>query len=77
MERIVLKPLDPQKSYDFLHGTVQDRFTDLDAKKAEAKQTSQFVDQWMTTASDSDLVNYFERLKVYGEAGALKWLKQH
>ena len=77
VERIVLKPLDPQKNYDFLQGTVQDRFTDLDAKKAEAKQTSQFLDQWMTTASDSDLVNYFERLKVYGEAGALKWLKQH
>jgi len=76
VERIVLSPLNAEKNYDFLQGTVQDRLAQLDAKKAEAKQTSQFLSQWMATASEADLVNYFERLKVYGENGALNWLRQ-
>ena len=75
IERIVLNPLDPAKTYDFLQGTVTDRTAQLDARRTEVRQTSQSLDQWMRSASDADLISYFDRFKLYGESPALKWLR--
>ena len=75
IERIVLNPLDPAKTYDFLQGTVTDRTAILDAQRAEIRESSQSVDQWMRNASETDLISYFDRFKLYGESAALKWLR--
>jgi hypothetical protein len=75
IERIVLNPLDPAKTYDFLQGSPRDRFAQLDAYRAEVKQNTQFFQQWVESANDADLISYSDRLKLYGESAALKWLQ--
>lgn len=76
VERIALKQLDAEKNYDFLQGTVQDQIAQLDARRAGVRESTKLLDSWMRNASDADLISYFDRYKLYGESGALAWLRQ-
>ncbi|MBC8002733.1 MAG: hypothetical protein H7X97_09105 [Opitutaceae bacterium] len=75
IERIVINPLDPAKTYDFLQGSPSERIAQLNASRAEVRQSTQFLDQWMRNASDADLISYADRFKLYGETATLKWLQ--
>jgi hypothetical protein len=75
IERIVVTPLDPQTPYDFLDGTVTERIDQLQGKRAEAKQLTEVFDQWWRTAPESEIVSFYDRLKLYGEIDALKWIE--
>ena len=75
-ERIILSPLERDRNYDFVAGTVSDRLAQLDAFKSGAKQDAQFIEQWLNSADEAGVVNYFERLKLYGERGAIRWLRE-
>jgi hypothetical protein len=76
VEKIVLKPLDPDRAYDFLQGTVNERQAALEMSKAEVRESSQHFEDWMRAASEAEIVGFFDRFKLYGEAEALKWLAQ-
>jgi hypothetical protein len=76
VERIAISPLAADQPYDFLEGTVAERLGQLDAQKAAVKEMARVMDQWIPTASEADLANYFERYKLYGETGAMTWLRQ-
>ena len=76
VERLVLKPLDPSREYDFLRGTVSDYLAQLDARKAALRDNSQYFEEWMRRASPSEITSYFDRSKLYGEAEAMKWMQQ-
>jgi hypothetical protein len=75
VERIVISPLDQQTSYSFLNGTVPDRIEQLQAQRAAAKQSTQLFDQWWRTATEAEIISYFDRVKLYGESAALGWLQ--
>ena len=75
IERIVLSPLDPAKTYDFLQGTIPDRTAQLDANRTATRQRAQFLDQWTRSASDAELISYFDRFKMYGESAAMQWVQ--
>ena len=36
---------------------------------------AKFWDRWLGTASENDVIAYFDRLKLYGESGAVAWLQ--
>jgi hypothetical protein len=74
--QIVLNPLNSEPYRNQLQGTVQDRLASLTAQKAAFRQDWKTAEQWLETASEADLGNYFERQKLYGEAGAIAWAKQ-
>jgi hypothetical protein len=76
VEQIVLRPLEADRSYDFLQGNVRDYLGQLGTRRAATKQDGQFLDAWMPGASEADLISYFDRFKIYGESAALAWLKQ-
>ena len=76
VERIVLNPLDAQRHYDFLGGSVPDHITQLDARRAGVRQDTQLFDTWMRQATEADIVSYFDRFKIYGESSAMAWLRQ-
>jgi hypothetical protein len=75
VEREFLKGLDPGGTYDFLPATVNERLAELTEQERRVRESSRFVDQWMRTASEAQLVSYFDRLKLYGEAGAITWAR--
>jgi hypothetical protein len=75
VEREFLKGLDPGRAYDFLAGPVNERVAELIEQEKRIRESSRFVDQWMRTASEAQLVSYFDRLKLYGEAGAITWAR--
>jgi hypothetical protein len=75
VEREFLKGLDPVGTYDFLPVTVNERLAELTEQERRIRESSRFVDQWMRTASEAQLVSYFDRLKLYGEAGAISWAR--
>jgi hypothetical protein len=76
-ERIVLNPLEGERSYDFLQGSPKERLDALTALRTTLRSDMSFVTPWMRTASESQLNSYFERLKLYGEANAMAWARQH
>lgn len=76
VEKTVLNPLDAERNYDFLKSNVRDYLGQLDARRAAMKEDTQFLNQWMINASETDLISYFDRSKIYGESGAMIWLKQ-
>jgi hypothetical protein len=76
VDRLVLGPLDAEKKYDFLGGSVSDYTAQLDVRRAAAKEDTQYAEQWMVNASETDIISYFERVKIYGDSSALAWLRQ-
>jgi hypothetical protein len=76
IDRIVLTPLDAGRTYDFLPGTPREYVDQLNARRAGVRENNQILDIWMRSATDADIVSYFDRFKIYGEAGALAWLSQ-
>jgi hypothetical protein len=43
--------------------------------RAEAQKLSAAVDAWLPNAPDNEIINYFDRLRTYGEWNAVNWLK--
>jgi hypothetical protein len=75
VEREFLSSLDPNVSYDFLPEPVPERIAQLQAQDRSIREAAQFFDHWMQTANDAQLVSYFDRLKLYGEAAAINWAR--
>lgn len=75
-QRTILAPLDQQKRYEFLQGTVPEYLAQLDQRRDAVRASTQFYEQWMRQASEQELISYFDRVKLYGEAEALKWMRQ-
>lgn len=75
VERIVIAPLDQQTPYDFLNGTVADRVDQLQRQRAGVREATKVFGQWWPTASEPEIISYYDRLKLYGESAALGWLQ--
>jgi RNA polymerase sigma factor (sigma-70 family) len=77
IEKKVLAQLDPSVNYDFLGRPVSDVLAELDQQKAMIRQVIQTRDQLRPTLDESELNNYWEREKLYGEMHALQWLQSN
>jgi hypothetical protein len=57
---------------------VSDALADLAQQKQAIRDALNARDQALPTLSESDMANYFERKKLYGEVNAVQWLRsQH
>ena len=75
IEKKILGQLDPAGNYDFLGRPVSEALADLDRQKETIREAIQIRDQVRPTLNESELNNYWEREKLYGEAYALRWLQ--
>jgi len=75
-ERIVINALDPATHYDFMSDTPSARLAQLEAQVGAIKADAHAVESWLPTATDDDIQNYFERLKLFGERNAFAWLEE-
>ncbi len=75
IEKNILAHLDPAGSYDFLGRPVSQALADLDRQKLLIRDMIATRDQVRPTLNETELNNYWEREKLYGEAYAIQWLQ--
>jgi hypothetical protein len=77
VESMMLDQLDPNTSYDFLDGETPDqRLQELKQQKAMLSQLVTGFDAIEPNLTDAERVSFQERVKIYGEVTALRWLMQ-
>jgi hypothetical protein len=75
IDRIVLNSLPADSQPAFLNGTVQQRLDELAAFRKDTRALIADHAQMMTSASENDLINFFDRFKNQGETKAMLWLR--
>ena len=75
IEKKILGQLDPAQNYDFLDRPVNQALAELDQQKQTIQHALQTRDQVRPTLNESELNDYWEREKLYGEMYALQWLQ--
>jgi RNA polymerase sigma factor (sigma-70 family) len=75
VQQRLLSQLDRNQNYPFLSGTVDESLSALSQREKSIRQDSQFIGDWIAHAPEQEAVSYFDRLKLYGEAAAIQWLK--
>jgi RNA polymerase sigma factor (sigma-70 family) len=70
-----LGQLDPAANYDFLGRPVSEVAGELDRLKDAIKQAAQLKDRVLPSLNETELANYLDRVKVYGEPEAWAWLQ--
>ena len=76
-ETIALQALDQNTSYDFLGGkTVAQRLEEIRQQKQDLRALTSVYSSAFAAATDAERDNYIERVKIYGEAAAMRWLQQ-
>jgi hypothetical protein len=74
-ERDFLTGLDPNGTYDFLPQPIGERLAQIQADRKTALSESKWATAWLASANEPELVSYFDRMKLYGEAAAMKWAR--
>lgn len=75
IEKKILAKLDPAVSYHFLGRPISKLQAELSRQKETIRELVAIRDQIRPTLSESELNNYWEREKLYGEMYALHWLQ--
>lgn len=76
IEKVILKNLRPEDSYDFLNGTAQDYLTRIEERRSSSRPDSAQFESWIRHAPEADILGYFDRLHAHGERAALNWMRQ-
>jgi hypothetical protein len=77
VESAMLDQLDPNTSYDFLDGeTPNQKIQDLKQQKAMLSQLATNFGAIEPNLADAEKVSFQERVKIYGEVAAMRWLVQ-
>jgi len=75
IEKKILAQLDPAGNYDFLGRPVSEVLWELDQQRQGIRKVMQIRDQVRPTLNESELNNYWDREKLYGEVYAMQWLQ--
>ncbi len=77
LEGMMLKQLDPNTPYAFLDGkTPAQRSEEILQRKAEVRELSQVLSGIYGNSTEAEIVMFVERMNIYGEAEALRWMQQ-
>jgi hypothetical protein len=76
VERIVLNQLPLDSRPDFLGGsTVQQRFDEIAAFRQSVKTLTPQLNELMARGNETEIISYFDRMKLQGEYKAMLWLQ--
>jgi len=76
MEKMIFNSLDPNSEYGSSGRTVKDYLEEIQLKRDAIKQLAREEEKFLKTMSEQDIALYFERLKIFGGAEAIEWLKR-
>jgi hypothetical protein len=77
IDKIMLGTMDPNSSYPNSgnpNWTVQNQFDALNQQRADIKTLVNQSEPILPTLSDQDLSNYKDRMQMFGEAAAMRWV---
>ena len=74
IERLALNAMKPGAPYGESGQTVQDRIDALTAQRTSYKELTSKSDLILRNMSDQDLARYFDRVKLFGDAAAMRWV---
>ena len=75
VEAIALSNLEPNTSYDFLDGeTPNQRKEELKQQRASIRQLSQSFQSAVPNLTETEMENFEERERIYGELPAMRWI---
>ena len=74
VERNALRAMDPNSPYGGNGQTVQDRINQLTQRIAASYELTKQGDSLWQTMSDQDWISYTDRMRVFGEQAAMRWL---
>jgi len=66
--------MKPDAPYGGTGLTVQNQLDALDARRKSYKELTSKSDPILRTMSDQDLARYFDRVKIFGDAAAMRWV---
>ncbi|MEW6306385.1 MAG: hypothetical protein AB1705_23210 [Verrucomicrobiota bacterium] len=75
MEMDFLRQLTPDAPYSFLPGTPTERIAEIEARKKAIRDNIHVFNEWLPAATESEIINYFDRMKLFGESAAMAWLQ--
>ena len=75
IERILLNSLPPDSQPAYLGGTVQQRIDELTAFRQNVRTLTPQIDGLMARGNETEIISYFDRMKLQGEHKALLWLQ--
>jgi hypothetical protein len=77
IEAIMLSPLDPNGSYDFMGGkSPNERLAELKEQRVSLRGLTQAIQDAIPNMTEAELLSYSERQRLYGEVEAMRWLQQ-
>jgi tetratricopeptide (TPR) repeat protein len=74
VERHVLTAMNPNAAYGETGQTVQDQINALDARRKTYKELTAKSEPIVRSMSDQELAHYFDRVKLYGDVAARRWV---
>jgi hypothetical protein len=74
IQRSVLGAMDPKSPYGSTGQTVQDYFDAIVRQQKTFGTLGEHANGLLQTVSDQDVINYFNRVKLFGELAADQWL---
>jgi len=75
IERILINPLPGDSQPAFLDRTVQQRMDEMTAFRQSVKSLIPQVDSLLARGNETEIISYFDRMKIQGEYKALLWLQ--
>jgi tetratricopeptide (TPR) repeat protein len=74
IERLALNAMDPNAPYDGPGRTVKDQLDALDTRRKGYRELTGQSDRILATMSDAEVAHYFDRVRLYGDVAAMRWV---
>ena len=75
IEKITVRNLPADSQPEFLGMPVEQYLREREAQRAEIRALGESFENWFQSASEADVIGYFDRLKTLGESAALTWMR--
>jgi hypothetical protein len=76
MENNSLRNWPKDATAEFLDRSVEEELAANKTYREDIKKNTVLMDQWFVSAPEPEVISYLDRVKVFGEFDALKWLRE-
>ena len=74
IQKMVLNAMNPAAPYGDSGSTVQNQIDALNARRNSYKELTSKSEPLLRTMSDQELARYFDRVKLFGDPAAMRWV---
>jgi hypothetical protein len=76
VQNISLQKMDGNAAPDYLGRSVQEELAANKVYREGIKEDVDFFGSWLPSATDQELISYFDRMKILGEQEAMRWIRE-